>query len=132
MGLKKKAEDKILDAALTLRANAQAQFVNWVANEEGWDFDTAWLVCNGEHPDIHKPEYTLGYKLADPITQTSFHLARKKNREAAREKFREGLTDEERQLFDSEDPEEERQLFKKKLSIPKNKNHRYGRLTPKK
>lgn len=119
MGIKSKTEEKILDAAYTLRAQAQAQFVNWVMNEEGWDFDTAWAVCNGEHPDISEPKYTLGYKLADPITQTSFNLARKKNREAAREKFRAKLTDEEKELFDSEDPEEERRLFKKKLKKKK-------------
>ena len=115
MGIKSWTNDKILDTANTLRANSQAQFVNWVAGEEGWDFETAWEVCHGEHPDISRPEYSLGYKLADPIVQTAFHLQRKKNRAAAREKFREGLTEEELQLFDKEDPEEEKKLFKKTL-----------------
>lgn len=115
MGIRTKAEEKILDVANTLRANSQAQFVNWVANEEGWDFETAWAVCHGEHPDISKPEYTLGYKLADPVVQTAFHLQRKKNRAEARKKFRETLTPEEQELFDSEDAEKERSSFKKEL-----------------
>lgn len=115
MGIKGWTEEKILDTANTLRANAQAQFINWVAEQEGWDYDTAWAVCNGEHPEISRPDYSLGYKLADPIVQTSFHLARKKNRIAAREKFRENLTEDEKRLFDSEDPEEEKKMFKKRL-----------------
>lgn len=115
MKVKKKAEDKILDLALDLRARSQAQFVNWVAQEEKWDFETAWEVCNGQHPTISRPDYTLGYKLADPILQTSFNLARKKNRTAAREKFREELTDEERELFDGIDHEDTRKNFRRGL-----------------
>ena len=115
MGIKDWGTDKILGTAETLRAKAQAQFVSWVANEEQWDWETAWALCNAEHPEISKPEYSLGLKLADPIVQTSFHMARKKNRVAAREKFREGLNPEERELFDSEDPEKEKKIFKKKL-----------------
>lgn len=122
MGIKKKAEDKILDVALDLRARAQAQFVNWTANEEGWDFETAWEVCNGEHPTIDRPDLTLGYKLSDPLLQTSFNIARKKNRDAAREKFREELSPEERELFDGIDHDESKKKFKDELKRKKKKD----------
>lgn len=121
MGIKNKAEEKILDVAYDLRARSQAQFVNWTASEEGWDFETAWAVCHGEHATIVRPDLTLGFKLADPILQTSFNMARKKNRAAAREKFREELSPAERELFDGIDHDESAKKFKGELKKKKKK-----------
>lgn len=98
-----KIGDKIVEAARDLEMKERVKFTQWVADEENVEFDDAWLICTGQDPERVMPEYTLGWKLASPLTMTALYLQPgKKNRVAAREKFRSELTPAELKLFDEE------------------------------
>lgn len=83
-----------------LTADARAKFLLFVQEEEKCDLDTARAICLGQtDPIIY--EYTLGWKISDPILQkgmwgkTTSKLVRKK----WIQHFRETLTPEEDALF---------------------------------
>lgn len=96
-------KEKIVNLATDLEQQERVKFVMWVSSEEGIEFDDAWMICTGEDPTRIMPEYSLGFKLASPVVQTSLYLQPgKKNREKYRQKFRESLTPAELQLFDEE------------------------------
>lgn len=77
---KEKAEALHID----MEMKGQAQFVSWVAKEEGISWDDAYLRCTASK-GAEDAELRVGYKLADPFTQFDLwmHLGKKAKREAA-------------------------------------------------
>ena len=99
MGIKSKIEDKAITLRNTSAAQAKAEYIQKVMKWEEVDYETAFYIVNGR-TDPREPEYTLGYKMADPIMMMAmFGQISKKKREMARDQFRKGLEDDELQLF---------------------------------
>lgn len=99
MGVKSKIEDKAIDLRSTSAAQAKAQYIQKVMKWEDVDYEVAFYIVNGK-TDPKEPEYTLGYKMADPIMMMAmFGQISKKKREMARDQFRKTLDDDELQLF---------------------------------
>ena len=99
MGVKSKIEDKAIDLRNTSAAQAKAQYIQKVMKWEEVDYEVAFYIVNGK-TDPKEPEYTLGYKMADPVMMLAmFGQLSKKKREMARDQFRRTLDDDELQLF---------------------------------
>ena len=99
MGIKSKIEDKAITLRNTSAAQAKAEYIQKVMKWEEVDYETAFYIVNGR-TDPREPEYTLGYKMADPIMMMAmFGQISKKKREMARDQFRKTLEDDELQLF---------------------------------
>ncbi len=95
-----KLKDKVWDAKEQMAGVSRADFIQFVMKEEDVDYETAYYICIGR-TDPREPEYTLGYKMADPsMMMAMFGQMRKKKREAAREEFRSMLEADELQLFE--------------------------------
>ena len=99
----RKADRNILAMDLTklLESKAQKNFVKWVAKEKKIDFYQALLICQG-HSDPIEWEYTLGYKMSNPVYMIAMNMQKKANREKAMENFKKELTPEELAIFESE------------------------------
>ena len=85
-----------------VQAEGQVRFVQNVMEWENCDYEQAVAYCVGDTDPVHH-EYTLGYKLADPIWsigifQQPGHRARAK----AAANFRKTLTPEEDEIFVNE------------------------------
>ena len=81
---------------------AQARFIKWVMKEENTDWNTAFCMCT-EGSGLEQPEYTLGYKLANPVLNLAmFVQPSKKKRSNAIDNFKETLNDRELYLFETE------------------------------
>lgn len=106
-----KLKDKALELSDQLSGQARMEFIQWVMKEEDVNYETAYYICIGR-TDPKEPEYTLGYKLADPVWQLALHGQRKKKREQARENFRKLLDEDELELFDKMDEEQVSADFK--------------------
>lgn len=92
-------KDKAEDTREKLASAAQIKFINQVAEWEEVDFNTAKAICLG-FTDPVEWEYTLGYKMADPVYQMAMNMqARRSMRERARENFKKTLTPEELEIF---------------------------------
>lgn len=99
MGIKSTIEDKAITLRNTSAAQAKAEYIQKVMKWEEVDYETAFYIVNGR-TDPREPEYTLGYKMADPIMMMAmFGQISKKKREMARDQFRKTLEDDELQLF---------------------------------
>ncbi len=101
MGIKDRIIDKAEDTQVRLAAEARSRFYLWVMKEEGCDLDRAVDLCLGETDPV-VPEYTLGWKLADPIVQLGLFNSGEKTREKFIKKLEEDLTPEELKLFREE------------------------------
>ena len=106
MGILKAGRDKLKayaeDASVINQISAQGQqkFVDDVMADEGVDRETALRWCLGL-ADPPRYEYSLGYKLADPIWNIGiFKQAGRGARKRAAENFRKKLCPEEAALFD--------------------------------
>lgn len=104
MTIREKAAERaeMSEARDYLRGKGQLQFVQNVMEWESCSLDEAMLYCTGKTDPVHH-EYTLGYKLADPVWNTGIykqigHHARAK----AAANFRKLLTPEEDELFVAE------------------------------
>ena len=113
-------EEKATELDSTLAAQAQVKFINWLMKEEDVDYETALAIVEGRTDPIEW-EYTLGYKLANPVLQLAlFKQISKKARRQAAENFRSTLSPEERILFDTQVFNEETgKQFKKKYEKEK-------------
>ena len=81
-------------------AEARSKFLSFVQEEEKCDLDTAMDICLGRtDPIIY--EYTLGWKISDPILQQGMwgKTTAKHVRKKWIQHFRESLTPEEDALF---------------------------------
>lgn len=123
MGIRTKIEEKAMNLQSTLAAQAQADYLKWLMNEEQCNYEEALAIVEGR-TDPLEPEYMLGFKLSDPVVVIAiFKQLGKKNRLAAAQNFAMGLTDEEKIIFwrDVFDEKNAKQ-FKKKLKEEKKKN----------
>lgn len=84
------------------KLSGQSKFIQDVAEWEGVSFEEAQAICHGETWPVQY-EYTLGYKLSDPIWSIGISLQPgKKAREKAIENFKKQLCAEELALFEQE------------------------------
>lgn len=81
-----------------LQGEAQVRFIQYVMKEEEVDWETAYAICLG-NTDPKEPEYTLGYKLADPMGLMAINQIGKKARAQAIANFEETLDEDELKLF---------------------------------
>lgn len=102
MKLKMKIENKAMEVQATLAVQAQAKYIKWLMKEEDVDYETAMAIVEYRTDPIEY-EYTLGYKLSDPVVILAiFKQAGKNNRRQAAENFAKGLRPEEAEIFWSE------------------------------
>lgn len=102
--IKARAADRAEKSALVQKVNltGQAKFIQDVAEWENVSFEEAQAICHGETWPVQY-EYTLGYKLSDPIWAIGISLQPgKKARERAIENFKKQLCAEELALFEQE------------------------------
>lgn len=124
MKLKSKIEDRAWQLTDTLAAQARTKYIEWIMKEEDVDFETALALATGKTDPIEY-EFTLGYKLADPIIQMAMAAQPgRKNREAAVAAFEATLDPEELRLFRESYGLEARKKFKHQLKDEKAKNHK--------
>lgn len=120
MGFRTKIEEKAMETQQTLAIHAQGQYIKWLMKEEEVDYETAMAIVQGR-TDPAEPEYTLGYKLSDPVWMIAlFKQPGKNNRLKAARNFSDLLNDEERKIFWSEVFDEKNaKQFKKKFKEEK-------------
>lgn len=123
MGFRTKIEEKAMETQQTLAIQAQGQYIKWLMKEEEVDYETAMAIVQGR-TDPAEPEYTLGYKLSDPVWMIAlFKQPGKNNRLKAARNFSDLLNDEERKIFWSEVFDEKNaKQFKKKFKEEKKKH----------
>ena len=99
MKLKTKIENKATDLQNTLAVQAQAKYIKWLMKEEDIDYETAMAIVEYRTDPIEW-EYTLGYKLADPVWMIAiFKQTGKEKRRSAAENFAKELRPEEADIF---------------------------------
>lgn len=99
MKLKTKIENKATDLQNTLAVQAQAKYIKWLMKEEEIDYETAMAIVEYRTDPIEW-EYTLGYKLSDPVWMIAiFKQSGKDKRRSAAENFAKGLRPEEAEIF---------------------------------
>ena len=82
-----------------MSAQAKADFITKVMKWEECDFEEAYAICTG-HTDPREPEYTLGYKMCDPLYMLAMNAQlSKKRRQQAIENFEALLEGDELPLF---------------------------------
>ena len=82
-----------------VQAEGQVRFVQNVMEWENCDYEQAVAYCVGDTDPVHH-EYTLGYKLADPIWSIGiFQQPGHRARARAAANFRKTLTPEEDEIF---------------------------------
>ena len=84
-----------------LQCEAQARYLQYIMKEENVSYEEAFAIATGR-TDPKEPEYTLGYKLADPVLNLALFKSSKKTRAGAIENFERLLDPEELVLFRSE------------------------------
>ena len=93
------AQDYAIDLEIKLQTKAQSRFIQWVMKEEDVDYETAWAICTGKTVP-KEPEYTLGYKLCDPMLQQGMAMhPRKKVRGRSKELLLQQLDEDELKLY---------------------------------
>lgn len=96
----KSLKDRAMELRDSTAAQARSEYIGKVMKWEECDYETAYYICIGR-TDPREPEYTLGYKMADPIMMMAmFGQVRKKKRELARDEFRRMLEPDELPLFE--------------------------------
>ena len=122
MGIKSKIYDKAEATTVQLRYQAQCKFIKWLMKEEDVDETMAWAIVEGRTEEIEW-EYTLGFKLADPVLQLAlFKQHSKTARRQAAENFAKTLSEEEKEIFFTQVFDETNAAkFKKKMKEEKKK-----------
>lgn len=105
-----------------LQSQAQVRFIQYVMKEEDVAWETAAAICTGR-TDPKEPEYTLGYKLADPMGMMAMNMQLgKKARAQAVENFEATLDEDELKLFREQvATQSTRQMFRSALKREKKK-----------
>lgn len=106
-----------------LQGEAQMRFIQYVMKEEDVDFEMAAAICTGR-TDPKEPEYTLGYKLADPMGMMAMNMQLgKKARAQAVENFEATLDEDELKLFREQvATKSTREMFRDALKRKKKKD----------
>lgn len=125
MKIRDKTEAKAQQMTDTLQAQAQADYIKYVMEEEECDSEMAWAIVLGNTDPIEY-EYMLGFKLANPILQLAlFKQVSKKSRLQAAKNFEAQLSDPEREIFYSKVFNEETAgKFKKALKDEKRRKNK--------
>jgi len=93
------ATDKAYDLQASMASQARMRYIGDVMMWEDVDYDTAVAICTGRTDPVEH-EYTLGYKMCDPIYLLAMSAqASRKRREAAVLHFEELLSPEELDIF---------------------------------
>lgn len=99
IGLREKARDEAYKLQDQKAAEARAKFLYKIMEDENVDYETAFDIATGKTDPVQW-EYTLGYKMNDPLMMLAmFSQPGKKARAQAIEKFEQGLTPEELEIF---------------------------------
>lgn len=99
MKIKQTATEKAWQLHDTLQATAQADFIAKVMKWENCSYEEAHAICTG-NTIPKEPEYTLGFKMCDPLMQLAMNAQlRKKDREEAISNFKKTLDPDELNLF---------------------------------
>lgn len=106
-----------------LQTDAQMKFLNRIMKDEDVDFETAAAIATGR-TDPPEWEYTLAYKLCDPVLQIALNAQRRPNREKARANFEETLTPEELKLFREYWDKKTTEVFRSELKKQKGRAKR--------
>lgn len=107
------SREKAEQLQATLRVQAQQKFLQDVMKWEEVDYPMALAICEGR--TVEKEwEYTLGYKMCDPLMQLAMNgQLRGKHRAEAVETFKTKLCPEELEIFEREvEPMKTREMFK--------------------
>ena len=109
----KKMREKAWELQDQLAVRARANYIQKVMKWEECDYEEAYLICIGKTDPV-EPEYSLGYKMCDPIYLMAMNAQlRKKDRDAAREKFKEMLEPDELKIFEEQvEKMDTRQMWK--------------------
>lgn len=126
MGLiRNKTEEAAIGLQTQLAAQAQIKYVYKVMEWEECDWEEALAICT-RRTDPLEPQYSLGYKLADPVWQLAiFGQHNKKKRENAILNFEDLLEEDELKIFREEVlTMNGRQMFRAALKREKKKAKR--------
>lgn len=100
--IRDKATQKAYELQDRASAEARAKFLTQIMQDEGVDWDMALAIATG-HTEPREPEYTLGYKMSDPILMIAmFTQPGKKARAQAIANFEATLEPDELELFQKE------------------------------
>lgn len=98
----KKMREKAWELQDQLAVRARADYIQKVMKWEECDYEEAYLICIRKTDPV-EPEYSLGYKMCDPIYLMAMNAQlRKKDRDAAREKFKLMLEPDELKIFEEQ------------------------------
>lgn len=107
--------DKAYELQDRMSAQAKADFIAKVMKWEECDYEEAYAICTG-HTDPREPEYTLGYKMCDPLYMLAMNAQlSKKRRQQAIANFEAMLEEDELPLFREVMAKGLRQQFKDAL-----------------
>lgn len=120
MSIRNRIEQKAIEVQSQAAGIAQNKFIQWVMEEEDCSYEEAYAICT-RHTDPVDPEYSLGFKLSDPVWQMAIFKQRKaENRAKAAENFRQLLEPDEIDLFNKQVmTEENAKKFKKEYKEKK-------------
>lgn len=100
--LKQMSLDKAYALQDRLAAEARAKFIGQVMEWEECGYEEAYAICTGQTDPIEY-EYTLGYKMSDPLYMMAMNLQlTRRQREEAKDSFETLLCPEELELFRKE------------------------------
>lgn len=75
------------------------KYVKKVSKLEKVDMNMAWAICTGQTEPL-EPEYTLGFKMADPAMVIALFIqTNKEGRRNAADKLMDSLNDAEKEIF---------------------------------
>lgn len=114
------ATEKALEMQDKLAAKARYDFLMKVMEWEDVSYEVAIAICTGK-TDPKETEYTLGYKMADPMMQMAMHgQLSAKARAKAVEQFEKTLDEDELTKFRTEVmPMNMRQMLKQEMKRKK-------------
>jgi hypothetical protein len=94
-----KKEILAMDVNARMAEREKMKYIKKVSKLEKVDLDTAWAICTGQ-TDPEEPEYTLGYKMADPAMIIALFIqTNKEGRRNAADKLIASLNEEEKKIF---------------------------------
>lgn len=127
MKIKDKATDWAFELQARMQSEAQLKFIYKVMEWEEVDFETAAAICT-RRTDPVEPEYSLGYKMCDPLGMLARNTQlRKKDRMKAQEDFMKLLEPDELEIYKSQVLNEKtRQQFNDELK-KEQKKHEKGK-----
>lgn len=127
MKIKDKATEWAYNLQIQMQSQAQAEFVQKVMSWEDCSWEEAIAICTRKTDPV-EPEYSLGYKMCDPLGMLARNTQlRKKDRMKAQEDFMKLLEPDELEIYKSQVLNEKtRQQFNDELK-KEQKKHEKGK-----